>query len=213
MTTAVAALFAVQWAALIGLGLLVLGLARQIGVLHNRLGPAGALMLSKSVKVGEVSPEFRLRTLDNDEVVIGGAEASGRSTLIMFVAPDCPVCARLVPAIKSIARAEAAHTRVVFASDGDPVVHHRYRQEKGLESYPYVLSPELGMSYSIGKLPYAVLLDPTGVVASQGLVNSREHIESLFEAHRMKVASIQDYFANNDGGHPAHNHGARALTR
>lgn len=51
--------------------------------------------------------------------------------------------------------------------------------------YPYILAPELGMSYAIGKLPYAVLLDPQGVVASQGLVNSREHIESLFESHRM----------------------------
>jgi hypothetical protein len=31
---------------------------------------------------------------------------------------------------------------------------------------------------------------------ARGLVNSREHLESLFEAKRLGVASIQDYFAN-----------------
>jgi hypothetical protein len=28
------------------------------------------------------------------------------------------------------------------------------------------------------------------------LINSREHLESLFEAKRLGVASLQDYFAN-----------------
>jgi methylamine dehydrogenase accessory protein MauD len=50
------------------------------------------------------------------------------------------------------------------------------------------------MRFQIGKLPYAVLLDEAGVIASQGLVNSREHLESLLEAQRSKIASIQDYY-------------------
>lgn len=198
MSDQVTTLFVAQWTALLALTLVVLGLARQIGVLHRRLGPAGALMLSKSVKVGEKSPELRLKTIDATDVVIGDTDPAGRSTLIMFVAPDCPVCGRLVPIVKAIARSEERHLRVVFASDGDPQAQYRYRAEKGLEGFPYVLSPELGMRFEIGKLPYAVLLDKDGVVAGQGLVNSREHIESLFEAHRMKVASIQDYLAGSD---------------
>jgi hypothetical protein len=44
-------------------------------------------------------------------------------------------------------------------------------------------------------LPYAVLLDEEGRVASLGLINSREHLESLFEAKEHGVASIQDYLA------------------
>lgn len=195
-------LLVAQWTALIALALIVLGLARQIGVLHRRLGPAGALMLSKSVKVGEKSPELRFRTLDSTDIVIGEADPAGRATLIMFVAPDCPVCARIMPVVKTIARSEERHLRIVFASDGDPQAQYRYRAEKGLESFPYVLSAELGMRFEIGKLPYAVLLDRDGVVVGQGLVNTREHIESLFEAHRMKVASIQDYLGTADPGLP-----------
>ena len=45
----------------------------------------------------------------------------------------------------------------------------------------------------MGKLPYAVLLDAEGVILSKGLVNSREHLESLVIAHEMGVRSVQDY--------------------
>jgi len=208
MTQTLSAIIVLQWISLIGLGLVVLGLARQIGVLHNRLGPAGALMLSKGVKVGEPSPEFRLQSLEGRDIVLGARDVSGQSTLVMFVAPDCPVCAGLIPTIKSIAKVEAGRTRVIFASDGDPETHRRYRAEKGLEGLPYVLSGQLGMSYSIGKLPYAVLIDQDGIIASQGLVNTREHIESLFEAHRMKIATIQDYLALKDDDQNHHSHAA-----
>ena len=37
------------------------------------------------------------------------------------------------------------------------------------------------------------LIDEEGIVAAQGLVNTREHLESLFEAQRRGVASIQEY--------------------
>jgi len=51
----------------------------------------------------------------------------------------------------------------------------------------------------VGKLPFAVLLDDKGVVLSKGLVNSREHLESLVIAHEMGVHSVQDYVARMHG--------------
>jgi uncharacterized protein YuzE len=38
-----------------------------------------------------------------------------------------------------------------------------------------------------------VVIDEQGKVASMGIINSREHLESLFEAKERKVASIQDF--------------------
>ncbi len=35
--------FALQWVAIIGLALMMVGLLRQVGMLHERLGPVGAL--------------------------------------------------------------------------------------------------------------------------------------------------------------------------
>ena len=37
-------------------------------------------------------------------------------------------------------------------------------------------------------------MDAQGVLRARGIVNSREHLESLFEAKRLGLASIQDYF-------------------
>lgn len=193
MESAVVIALIAQWVLLLGLGVVVLALIRQIGVLHQRIGPAGALMISKGVKIGERSQQFKLQTLDGVEVTLGAIDPAGRSTLVMFVAPDCPVCASLLPALKFIGKQEASWLRLVFASDGDPAQQAVFRREKNLEDFPYVLSPQLGMSFQIGKLPYGVLLDANGIMISQGLCNSREHVESLFEAKRLGVASLQDY--------------------
>lgn len=200
MTTSVAILLAIMGAAILCLAVVVFALARQIGVLHQRIGPAGALALSKRVQVGEKSPEFQLDTLDGEAIVIGAPSPDGRSTLITFLTPNCPVCARLLPALKSIARAESSWLRLVFASDGDPDRHAEFRRKNRLEGAAYLLSPELGMTYEIGKLPYGVLLDENGVVAAQGLTNSREHVESLFEAKRLGVGSIQEFLERQEEG-------------
>jgi methylamine dehydrogenase accessory protein MauD len=45
----------------------------------------------------------------------------------------------------------------------------------------------------VSRLPYAVLIDADGVLRARGIINSREHLESLFEAQRLGVASLQDY--------------------
>jgi methylamine dehydrogenase accessory protein MauD len=58
---------------------------------------------------------------------------------------------------------------------------------------PFLLSPVVGITYGIGKLPYAVLIDHEGILRSKGLVNSREHLESLLTAKEIGHASIQHY--------------------
>jgi len=49
------------------------------------------------------------------------------------------------------------------------------------------------MKFHVSKLPYAVLLDPQGLVRAKGLVNSREQLESLFAAQELGVASVQEF--------------------
>jgi methylamine dehydrogenase accessory protein MauD len=53
----------------------------------------------------------------------------------------------------------------------------------------------VGMGYGVGKLPYAVLVDGEGTVRAKGLVNSREHLESLLAAQEAGVASLQEFLA------------------
>jgi methylamine dehydrogenase accessory protein MauD len=59
-----------------------------------------------------------------------------------------------------------------------------------------VVSAALGLAYQVSRLPFAALLDEKGILRARGLVNSREHLESLFEAKRLGVASLQEYFSS-----------------
>lgn len=182
------------WTAVAVLGVLVAALARQVGVLHERIAPAGALTLHQKVNVGDKAPEMTLRTLEGRDVAIGG-KRQRRGQLIFFLSPDCPVCKTLLPVVRSASGAERGWLDVVLASDGDAAAHRRLVMAEGLAGFDYVLSEDLGRKLGVSKLPYAVLIDEEGNIASLGLVNNREHLESLFEAKERRVASIQEYLA------------------
>jgi len=186
------------WIAVTVLAALVAALARQVGILHERIAPAGALTLHQKVNVGEVASPMILTTLDGQSLTVGGSKRDGRSQLLFFVSPDCPVCKSLLPVFKSAARAEADWRDAMLVSDGDEAAQRRMVMEQDLAGIPFVLSEALGRSFGVAKLPYAVLLDEAGRVASLGLVNTREHLESLFEAKERGVASLQEFLARRE---------------
>jgi methylamine dehydrogenase accessory protein MauD len=187
------------WLAVVALAAMVLALTRQIGVLHERVAPAGALMSGSGPQVGETAPIFEIRDWSGAPRRIGGADPDGLSTLLLFVSPTCPVCKTLLSIATSAVAAERAWLRLVLASDGSRAEHEEFVHQHELNLYGYVLSTELGMAYHIGKLPYAVLLDDHGVIRAKGLVNTREHLESLFEAKEHGVASLQEFIQRERG--------------
>ena len=173
----------------------VIALARQIGILHTRLAPAGALMTTAGPKVGQKAPELALVDIKGMPMNIGGP--TKKPKLIMFVSPTCPICKDLVPMAVSMAKSEKLE--LVFGSDGGQTAKHEdYIKRMKIEDYPYVVSMDLGMKYEVGKLPYAVLLDDKGVLRSKGLVNSREHLESLVNAMQSGYESVQDYLVKEE---------------
>jgi methylamine dehydrogenase accessory protein MauD len=193
--TALAISNAVLWLVVLLLAAAVLALARQVGVLHERIAPAGALMLRRGLAVGEAAPILEVADLEGRAHQIGSARADGRSTLLLFVSPACPVCKSLLPAVKSSRKDEHSWVDVILASDGDSAEQRAFVAAQGLAGVPYVVSAALGLAYQVSRLPFAALLDERGILRARGLVNSREHLESLFEAKRLGVASLQEYFS------------------
>lgn len=181
------------WFVVIALAVVVVALARQIGVLHERVTPAGALQIAGGVEPGTAAPELVLKDVRGRDVRVGGARGDGRHTLLFFLAPSCPVCKTLLPVLFSARKSEGAWLDVILASDGEMQEQLKFVEREGVDAFPYVVSRDLGMRYRVGKLPYAYLIDDGGMIRSGGLVNSREHLESLFNAKELSVASVQDY--------------------
>ncbi len=191
MTTALIASNIILWLVVIGLLVLVIALARQIGILHERVAPVGALMPMNGPRLGEQIASHTVSTLAGDAITLG--EPSAGRLLIYFLSPGCPVCKSLLPVIQAVEKQEA-DLRLIYASDGESIgTHQQYADSNDIPQSQYVLSRELGIDLGVNKLPFAVLLDDQGVLKARGLVNSREHIESLLTAHEMDVSSLQEY--------------------
>ena len=191
METALIASNFLLWLLVIALLVIVFALARQIGVLHERVAPVGALMPMNGPKIGERVEPIKAQALDGTSITIG--EGMDRTTLIYFLSPGCPVCKSLLPVVQEIEKQETGIT-VRYASDGETVsAHERYAAEHGIPVSNYLLSRELGMSLGVNKLPFAALINCDGVLRARGLVNNREHLESLLTADEMDVSSLQEY--------------------
>lgn len=173
------------------LTLMVFALARQIGILFERITPVGAMINDAGPQIGDASPVFQLTGMNGLAVHIGDKQP--KSMLLFFLSPTCPICNKLLPAIKSVMKFESSWLNIVLASDGDSDQHLRFIQKYGLQDIPYVLSQPLGMAFRVSRLPFAVLLDVDGKVRAKGLINTREQLDSLFNAAEMGYVSIQEF--------------------
>tara|TARA_X000001036_G_scaffold281456_1_gene261357 strand:+ start:1146 stop:1778 length:633 start_codon:yes stop_codon:yes gene_type:complete len=180
----------VLWIVVIALVVVILALARQVGVLYERVAPAGALMVNQQLKPGDKAPQIEVLTIDNSKLSVGLP-----NQLLFFLAPDCPICKTLLPILKNLQKSEK-DIDFVLISDGDDD-HEKFVNEQELTDFPYTVTETVGRSFGVGKLPYGVLTDENGVISSLGIVNSREHLESLFEARKLGVGSIQEYLEKN----------------
>lgn len=183
--------FILLWILVAGLAVAVFALARQVGILYERIAPMGALMTDSGPSVGEAVRRFDVAALDGRPVSIGAGGT--RAQLLFFLSPTCPVCKKLLPILASVAAAERSWLDIILASDGDAAEHRAFVKQRRLDDFPYVLSRDLGLAFRVSRLPYAALVDGAGVVRAKGLINNREQLESLFNARDLGVASVQSY--------------------
>jgi methylamine dehydrogenase accessory protein MauD len=171
--------YVVLWALVAALALLTLALARQIGTLHLRLGPRGALELDEEgPPLGEAPEPVDARDLDGRPVAIGGP---GHPQLLLFVSPGCPVCREVLPSLPVAARVGGMRPVVVSDSadpaDAVPVTG----------AAPFVLGPKVARAYLVPGTPYAVALDRLGVVQAKGTINNLEQLEGLVDTARRRL--------------------------
>ncbi len=90
--------YIVLWVIVVVLAVLVVALARQIGTLHLRLGPRGALEIDdEGPALGETPEPIDAVDARGRSVTIGGP---GEPQLLLFVSPTCPVCRDVLPSLR-----------------------------------------------------------------------------------------------------------------
>jgi methylamine dehydrogenase accessory protein MauD len=161
--------YLVLWCLVAALTVVVIALIRQIGLLHLRLAPTGALDIGEGPALGEHAPRM--------PVVAPGQEA-----LVLFGSESCALCRALLPAAAALARAEPGLAVVVtsasasFAADVPPPA-------VGLADVATVAA------YRVRATPFAVYLDPNGVVGAKGIVNTLEQLEQVVARGREQAVA------------------------
>lgn len=169
------------WLLVLGLCVVVVALARQIGTLHLRLGPRGALeMDDEGPPLGEGPAPIEATALDGRRVALGGP---GTPQLLLFVSPGCQVCEQVLPSIGAVAQNAGMAPYIV--TDLDPTETALSFAHKRLNA-PVVPSVEAARAYSVPGTPYVVALDELGVVRAKGTVNNLEQMEGLVDTARVR---------------------------
>ncbi|HEV3474746.1 MAG TPA: methylamine dehydrogenase accessory protein MauD [Actinomycetota bacterium] len=176
-----AASYVVLWILVILLTILVVALARQVGVLHLRLGPRGALEIDEEgPPLGEAPPPVNGTDTEGRAVTIGGP---GQGQLVLFVSPECSLCRTVLPSLPVAARAAGLTPRVVMDAPAAGETDHEVGPD-----VPVVPDPLLAEAYRIPGTPYVVAIDAAGVVRAKGTVNNLEQMEGLVDTARRRIA-------------------------
>jgi methylamine dehydrogenase accessory protein MauD len=177
----------VLWLLVIALSVIVVSLARQIGTLHLRLGPRGALeMDDEGPPLGEPVEPFEVTDTDGTSAAIGGP---GEAQLLLFVSPGCMVCKQVLPALPVIAAAGKMRPYVITDVD----VHETTRAYNGRDlKAALVPGVEINQAYDIPGTPYVLVLDELAVVRAKGTVNNLEQMEGLIDTAQRRLSTTEE---------------------
>ncbi|MFW7268222.1 methylamine utilization protein MauD [Gluconacetobacter sp. Hr-1-5] len=182
---------ALDWLLLLALAPVLVLLFRRMRYLFTKVAPVGALMTSGGPAPGQMLAAHALRALDGTVLAVGGAQPEGTRTLLLFVSGTCPISRKMLPIAQDFVRREAID--LLCLGDDTDAMQRDLVVRFGLSPSRFVNDPEIGRELGIDKLPFALLLDASGRIVAKGLVNNREHLESLVVAGETGHVSVQSY--------------------
>mgnify|MGYP003362426909 CR=1 FL=1 len=159
--------------------------------LFQEIAPVGALTSARGLQPGGLCPPGAFATLDGRSMALAGG---GLPRLLLFVSATCPISRKVIPIARSFCTQE--QLELVLAGDDTPAVQAHFAQQTHTPPALFINDPALGRALEVDKLPAAFLLDPQGVLVARGLVNNREHLESLLNAWESGFGTVQAYLAH-----------------
>ena len=174
-------------AAVLALGAVVLSLARQIGVLHERTAPAG--VSPERLRQGQSPRPLELTLTSVTGVSVPLADLfQGRGLAILFIGPDCPVCKALLPVFEpALGHLDLA---TCYAGGNEPVdVQARYAAQNALDPERCFVGLELAASLQVMLTPTLVVIDSAGEPVLRETLRGPRHLRAaVARLNRMRHA-------------------------
>jgi peroxiredoxin len=136
--------------------------------LVGQLPPAEAELaeLATAPEVGKLAPNFRLQTLDGQEIVL--SDLRGRPVFLNFWATWCFPCVTEMPAMQRLADRYGEQIVVLGINTGEPADRARAFAANMEIRYPLVLDADTKVTeaYGVRAMPTSLFIDANGVVHS-----------------------------------------------
>jgi methylamine dehydrogenase accessory protein MauD len=161
------------FAVLAVLVLVVVSLARQIGVMHERTSPAGDLLETTVRSNAEPTelPEINLLTLLGDRVSLN--ELARDDLVLLFVAPQCQVCKPLIATFGDFARS-VDPTPARFVTAASPPQAAEMAHTHNQDSHHWLLSERLAFELGVQETPWLLAISEGRVNVNQKISNRRQ---------------------------------------
>lgn len=165
-----------------GIGIVVLSLARQIGVLHERTSPLGLARQTPRIRIGDRLPPLVAPNLLGDDVDLDVIAAGGTHVALLFVATDCPICRTLAPAFWRRTRAGGTGLVGYLVCDAATQAFHDHAAAAGVDAAHCLVSRLLALQLQVRLLPFLVVMDPDGRLVVREVVQGARGLDRTLSA-------------------------------
>ncbi len=176
-------LLGILWGVVLLEGVLLLGVLRQLGLLHHRLDSLRTgdeqRPGTQGLEIGTSAPEFTLRQVGGGYLSL--QDFRGQPVLLTFVSPGCGPCKLLLTDLAPlIADLQERGLQTVLVSMVELADAEQLRDTFGIGA-PMVVQKgmEVSEAYNISVTPYVCVIDTQGRIQARGVANKREHVEEL----------------------------------
>lgn len=172
--------YIVLWLLVLGLGLLVLLLYRQLGIMY--LGSAEGVSRD-GLERGKPAPDFSLTDQYGNPQRL--ANFRGKPSVLLFGSPHCSPCRILLPQMNEWAKAHP-EVGVVWLNAASPEESLKFVSDTGAEIpvAPYAPQENLMDKYRVRVTPFMFFLDENGVIRAKGLVNTKSGLDLYYKEYK-----------------------------
>lgn len=185
--------YAVLWVLVVVQVILTLALSRLVGQLMSRRFPgSGARIIDPGPEIGATVEGWEGVDLLGQPVRLQFPR--DRGLFMLYVSPHCSTCAALLPPAKRFFKEIAAQAEGVWVMVlGSREKQIDYVRQNGLTNHLMLAEEQLPASWRLGGAPFGLWIDASGEVRAKGMVNNREHLESLHKAVETGHPSLESY--------------------
>ncbi|HZU69999.1 MAG TPA: redoxin domain-containing protein [Ktedonobacteraceae bacterium] len=138
--------------------------------------------------IGTMAPDFIASDLDGATRQL--TDFHSRWRVLAFISPGCSACQHVIGTLNRF-KEERPDIAVLIIGAPDCQLNQTYAAEH--QAATPILTPQENLAnevYLVKSVPFAYILDETGVIRTKGVMNEREHLNQLLaEAHVPLLAS------------------------